>query len=189
MAAAELSDRPNRSLNGNQSTYVTFENESDHNVAVLWLDYNGNPVWYNNLCPGSSYHQQTYVTHPWLCVECDSGLFALMKINKQDVLFPETKQISAVITTGEASLFQQCLAAVRMNLHEVLNVSLVESLQEGDICELPLPKRCIVQLLEFDSGPPPSLAEKYVNKIKGQLKQYPQTKWNPTLSNQIFSLQ
>ena len=163
------SDKPNKSLTSSQSTYVTFENVSNQTVAVLWLNYNGDPVWYNYLRPGTSYQQQTYVTHPWVCVECDTGLFSLMKVNKQDVLFPEARNVHAVITAEETSLFHKCLAAVRLSIHQTRNVSLVEQLKESDVCLLPLPQWCVRRLLEFDSTTPPSLTEKFVKDTKRKL--------------------
>ena len=184
---ADQADKPNKSLNSLQSTGVFFENVSIHSVAVLWLNYSGDPVWYRHLLPGASYQQQTYVTHPWVCVECDTGLFALMKINKQDVLFPEAKPIHAVITTEETSLLQQCLAVVRVYLHEVQNVSLVEPLRESVVRQLPLSPQCIRQLLELDSTPPPRLAEKYVKNLKEKFTVSPQKEWNQILSRQRFS--
>lgn len=47
---------------------ITLEitNRADSYRAVLWLDYQGNPVDYYGLNAGQSYKQQTFVGHPWM---------------------------------------------------------------------------------------------------------------------------
>lgn len=175
-----------RSLDSSIDTQVTFENASKNSVAVLWLNFDGDPVWYRQLLPGSSYKQPTYVNHAWVCVECDSGLFALMKVNKQDVLVPQAQPVHhrAVITAQEtASLFQHCLAAVRMYLHEALNVSLVEPLGRKNV-QLPLSDNCTEQLFDLDSAAPSQLVEKYVENVKKQLRTVSLKDWNHVLMNQ-----
>ena len=175
---------PNRSLDSSMNTEITFENASENSVAVLWLNFVGDPVWYRQLLPGSSYKQPAYVNHAWVCVECDSGLFALMKVNKQDVLVLQAQPVHrAVITARETSLFQQCLAAVRMYLHEVQNVSLIEPLGRNDV-QLPLSDNCIEQLCDLDSTPPSQLVEKYVENLKKQLRTVSLKDWNHVLMNQ-----
>ena len=174
----------NRSLDSSLDTEITFENTSKHSVAILWLNFDGVPIWNRQLLPGCSYTQPTYVNHAWVCVECDTGLFALMKINKMDVLRSlEAKPIHAVITTEETSLLQQCLAVVRVYLHEVQNVSLVEPLRESVVRQLPLSPQCIRQLLELDSTPPPHLAERYVKNLKEKLR-IPTKDWSQILVTQ-----
>ena len=83
------------------STQVTFTNRSSRNVAVLWLNYQGEPVKYRNLGPGGSYTQQTYVTHPWIVVETDSGSYRLMELNDWPVFFPQESNTNVDITDPE----------------------------------------------------------------------------------------
>lgn len=174
-----------RSLDSSTEAKITFENASNSSVAVLWLNFDGDPVWYRQLPPGCSYDQSTYVNHSWVCVECDTGLFSLMKINKQDELcLVQRNTVHAVITAPEVSLFQTCLAALRRYLHEVKNVSLVEQLQAEDFPRLHLPSRCVEQLSKLDSSPPPQIAEKYVKNLKQQLSGVPKEQWNQVLMGQ-----
>lgn len=86
-----------KSIHGLHSTEVFFQNRTRYNVEVLWLDYKGQPVWYRRLPPRRGYRQQTYLTHPWVCIESDSGRFELMELNKKEILFPEEKPMTGVI--------------------------------------------------------------------------------------------
>lgn len=92
--ASDGDSKPTRSTNHDVSTYVNFVNKTRHRIQVLWLNYKGEPVWYMDLVPGESYRQQTYVTHPWMCVECDTGRFEPMEINSHLILYPEQKTIT-----------------------------------------------------------------------------------------------
>ena len=175
---------PDRSLNSNLDAKITFHNASDQSVAVLWLNFDGDPVWHHQLLPRCTYTQPTYVNHAWVCVECDTGLFSLMRMNNKHVLVAEANQLHAVITAEETSLFQQCLAAVRISLHQARNVSLVEQLEKSDVSKLPLPQTCIEQLLELDSISPRHIVERYVRNLKNQLKTVPLKDWNQTLMQQ-----
>ena len=70
-----------RSTEGSTPTTIDFENQSNVNVSVNWLDYGGARVLYNTLTPETSYSQQTYLTHPWIVIsdngegESCSGIF------------------------------------------------------------------------------------------------------------------
>ena len=47
--------------------YVKFVNDSDEDVSVYWLDYQGNEVLYfENVQPGDSRQLKTFHTHPWV---------------------------------------------------------------------------------------------------------------------------
>ena len=47
---------------------ITFANDTNDVVEVLWLDFTGSRVLYNTITPGSSYMQNTYTTHPWMLI-------------------------------------------------------------------------------------------------------------------------
>jgi uncharacterized caspase-like protein len=55
-----------RSLEGTTSTAITFVNSSANTIRTYWIDYQGKRKFYASVAPGSSYVQQTYVTHPWV---------------------------------------------------------------------------------------------------------------------------
>jgi hypothetical protein len=55
-----------QSINSNTPTEILFRNALNEGVNVLWINYQGNEVFYVFLNPGDTYLQGTYVTHPWL---------------------------------------------------------------------------------------------------------------------------
>jgi Caspase domain/VHL beta domain len=58
-----------KSLNGNRSVTLTFQNLSNEAISAYWLDYAGKRVFYRRLDGGQSYDQPTYVSHPWVFVD------------------------------------------------------------------------------------------------------------------------
>ena len=140
-----------KSIHSHHSTEVNFQNKTRHNVEVLWLDYHGKPVWYNGLSPGKGYRQQTYVTHPWVCMESDSGKFEMMhmELNKKEILYPDEKPISGVITEPERTLYELCRMSLRLYLLEAQGLSVHQKLNEKQFEQLPLPRRLINDILAF----------------------------------------
>ena len=155
-----------KSIHSRHSTEVNFQNKTKYNVEVLWLDYQGKPVWYNRLPPGKGYRQQTYVTHPWVCVESDTGRFELMELNKKEILFPEEKPMSCVITEPERTLYELCVMNLRQYLLKAQGLSVHQMLSEKQVERLPLPRRLISDILAFDSAEPSPLVARYVKAFK-----------------------
>jgi hypothetical protein len=54
-----------RSIAGRKAVWLTFDNQSQRTVKGYWLDYMGKEVFYFRIVPGSSFSQQTFVTHSW----------------------------------------------------------------------------------------------------------------------------
>jgi hypothetical protein len=67
--ASCASEQSLKSLNGNQSITVTFQNLSNEAISAYWLDYSGKRVFYRRLNGGESYAQPTYISHPWVFVD------------------------------------------------------------------------------------------------------------------------
>ncbi|CAG5115439.1 unnamed protein product [Candidula unifasciata] len=56
-----------KSVHADWPAYVTFVNRTNVPVDIAWVDYRGKLVRYRNeLGPGNSHHQNTYVSHPWV---------------------------------------------------------------------------------------------------------------------------
>jgi len=55
-------------------TVVTFQNNSDTDVDILWVSYEGEEVYYNTLAPGKSYEQPSYYGHPWVIYRAESNV-------------------------------------------------------------------------------------------------------------------
>jgi VHL beta domain/PAN domain len=77
------------SINAETSTYVTFVNRSDHPIKTYWLNYQGVRTFYNQLMPGQSYRQQTFVTHPWVITDA--------RLNCISILIPQANETTKVI--------------------------------------------------------------------------------------------
>lgn len=165
--AEDLNDdaRPERSIHSNTSTEIHFTNMSRYSVQVLWLDYQGEPVLYNILGPGSSYRQQTYVTHPWVCIELDTGRYELMKLNSCEILYPEEKPLTGLITEPDRSLYELCMISIRKSLRESFGVQVPNFLQSHHVNCLPLPVRIVEDILSYDSAPPSPLVSSYVANL------------------------
>ncbi|MEL6223300.1 MAG: hypothetical protein AAFQ57_01285 [Cyanobacteria bacterium J06626_14] len=61
------------SIDGDQEVSIQFVNTSKRAVAIYWLDYEGEEVFYYALQGGRSYDLQTYVTHPWCIRDAETG--------------------------------------------------------------------------------------------------------------------
>jgi hypothetical protein len=55
-----------RSKNSDVPVTVTVRNRTKSFRAVMWIDFNGQPVNYANLEPGQKFTIETFVTHPWM---------------------------------------------------------------------------------------------------------------------------
>lgn len=53
---------------------ITFTNKSETEVEILWLNYDGEEVYYNTLQPGESYEQTSYFSHPWVVYRAESNV-------------------------------------------------------------------------------------------------------------------
>lgn len=54
------------SQNSAQAVNLPFRNAfTDRSVRLFWVDYSCNEVGYNEIGPGKTHVQQTYVGHPW----------------------------------------------------------------------------------------------------------------------------
>ena len=53
---------------------ILFTNNSETEVDILWLNYDGEEVYYNTLKPGESYEQTSYFSHPWVVYRAESNI-------------------------------------------------------------------------------------------------------------------
>ncbi len=53
---------------------ILFSNNSETEVDILWLNYDGEEVYYNSLKPGESYEQASYFSHPWVVYRSESNV-------------------------------------------------------------------------------------------------------------------
>jgi hypothetical protein len=53
---------------------ILFSNNSESDIDILWLNYDGEEVYYNTLKPGESYEQASYISHPWVIYRAESNI-------------------------------------------------------------------------------------------------------------------
>lgn len=76
-----------RSLNNDERSFVKFCNGTDSHVVLYWIDYEGQAVSFGTLIAGMAMDMDTYVTHPWIFVDEETG--HRFKVKQKDVYFPE----------------------------------------------------------------------------------------------------
>ena len=53
---------------------IHFTNNSEHSVDILWLNYEGEEIYYHTLPPEESYEQASYFSHPWVVYRAGSNV-------------------------------------------------------------------------------------------------------------------
>ncbi|KAF6001214.1 hypothetical protein F1559_001112 [Cyanidiococcus yangmingshanensis] len=73
-----------RSSETEERTMILFENLSDSGVVVEvnWIDFNGQEISYGWLEPGKSRFQPTYVGHPWVIRDSNTGEALLLFVTQ-----------------------------------------------------------------------------------------------------------
>lgn len=66
---------------------ILFTNNSETEVDILWLNYDGEEVYYNTLKPGESYEQTSYFSHPWVVYRAESNIC-------KGIIVPFTEQVT-----------------------------------------------------------------------------------------------
>jgi len=66
---------------------ILFSNNSETEVDILWLNYDGEEVYYNTLKPGESYEQTSYFSHPWVVYRAESNIC-------KGIIVPFTEQVA-----------------------------------------------------------------------------------------------
>jgi hypothetical protein len=52
-----------------QPITLIFSNQTDGDISLYWLDYNGHRKLYNTIENGKAKGQATFITHPWLITD------------------------------------------------------------------------------------------------------------------------
>uniref|UniRef100_T1IP76 von Hippel-Lindau disease tumour suppressor beta domain-containing protein n=1 Tax=Strigamia maritima TaxID=126957 RepID=T1IP76_STRMM len=75
------------SVDAAYTVYVQFQNGTERFVDIIWVDYIGQWIRYETLSPGDSYDVYTYVSHPWVFLDGDTGI-RLHAVGRGKVFFP-----------------------------------------------------------------------------------------------------
>jgi VHL beta domain len=58
-----------KSLNSDHSATLHVINNTDQPLQLLWLDFKGNRVFYQQVPPLATIDQRTFLTHPWIVAD------------------------------------------------------------------------------------------------------------------------
>jgi von Hippel-Lindau disease tumor supressor len=129
----EVAERGLRSENSLHQSFVSFINNSNRNVDVMWINFEGLLVKYKTLPPGTFFDVNTYATHPWVFL--DSETQDKLVVKSKEVFLPEPwnvqyqhlgreelplmpERIPVYITIPVYPLRQRSLQIVRNNLSQ-----------------------------------------------------------------------
>ena len=116
--------RERRSVESKEPTYVRFVNKSGKKAELIWLDYEGKKVPYIRLEPEEGVDINTYVTHPWLVEECDTG--EALSVLSQPIYYPKASPERSVVhislplySLRKAALLKlrDCLSSPDLSFH------------------------------------------------------------------------
>jgi hypothetical protein len=67
------------SPNGTQPTSILFKNESSETLNIYWVNFSGGlTLYHENLTPGQSKTQGTFLQHPWYITTADDACFTVL---------------------------------------------------------------------------------------------------------------
>jgi von Hippel-Lindau disease tumor supressor len=75
-----------KSLDSTVKAFVLFENKTDRIVCVFWVNHRGRLVPYKSLSPNMTCAVNTYISHPWVFKDTDTG--ELMQVGHNEVFWP-----------------------------------------------------------------------------------------------------
>ncbi|XP_066583997.1 von Hippel-Lindau disease tumor suppressor [Prorops nasuta] len=145
-SGASSEQTPLRSIEHDKSSFVRFVNKTNRDVKIYWVDYQGRAVSYGQMAPDYYVDINTFVTHPWIFVDRDTG--DRFTVEQRDVFFPRETITAdgrhyrhrAFITLPMYTLRELTLRIIRNHLrysHEALQLELPQNLEAELIKMLP----------------------------------------------------
>lgn len=127
-----------RSRNNAKKSYVKFCNGTSRNVVLYWIDYEGQAVSFGTLPSGVCVDIDTYVTHPWIFVDEETG--DRLMVEQKDVYFPEPPEnyfVGGVTKPGRSVV---SIMTRIPTLQEMASKVIMRHLQNEDqVCKLEIP--------------------------------------------------
>ena len=68
-----------RPQNDSAAAVVTFVNDTSETLQTFWISFSGQRVLYEQIPPGGSYSQGTWLTHPWIVAD-ESGTCLTLEV-------------------------------------------------------------------------------------------------------------
>lgn len=100
--ALEISQQPQPRLaaqNSLEQTYVFFLNNTQRQVNLYWMDFNGCQDLFTTLKPGAGIKANTFVTHPWIFRDAITG--ERMHVKHQDIFWPQLYRVRDPQNVGQ----------------------------------------------------------------------------------------
>lgn len=77
--------------NSLEQTFVFFLNSTQRFVNLYWMDFNGRQDFFTVLKPGAGIKANTFVTHPWIFRDSQTG--ERMQVKHQDIFWPQLYRV------------------------------------------------------------------------------------------------
>lgn len=77
--------------NSLEQTFVFFHNSTQRCINLYWMDFNGSQDFFTMLKPGAGIKANTFVTHPWIFRDAQTG--QRMQVKHQDIFWPQLYRV------------------------------------------------------------------------------------------------
>ncbi|XP_059226203.1 protein Vhl [Stomoxys calcitrans] len=79
------------SQNSHEKSFVFFLNTTHRQVNLYWMDFYGFQDFFTTLKPGAGIKANTFVTHPWIFRDAQTG--ERMHVKHQDIFWPQLYRV------------------------------------------------------------------------------------------------
>jgi von Hippel-Lindau disease tumor supressor len=123
-----------KSLDSEVRAFVLFENKTTRIICVFWVNHNGRLVLYKSLLPNMTCSINTYISHPWVFKDANTG--ELMQVDHNEVYWPpepaagQLERCKAEIKFPLRSLKQAAMWAVANGRDDPERLALPLTLQD-----------------------------------------------------------
>lgn len=90
---------PLAAQNSLEQTYVFFLNTTQRLINLYWMDFNGRQDFFTTLKPGAGIKANTFVTHPWIFRDSQTG--ERMQVKHQDIFWPQLYRVRHPQNAGQ----------------------------------------------------------------------------------------
>lgn len=146
------------SVRSTHTVMVIFKNKTQKRASLKWLDFSGNEIEFAKLLPEQTYSASTFITHPWIFIDIDTGenlsvqvpgcrlpVFEAYKFTQRLVHLASLQQLTQMLR-GEAQIVVRIVDQVYPPPSDLRlqAMNVVEEVLEGrsidEISSLELPK-------------------------------------------------
>jgi hypothetical protein len=115
-----------RSQKSNNSTEITFINDTGGSVRLYWINFEGERQLYAQIPPGQRVHQPTFVMHPWIVVDADEQCLGVYRAARMPrtvhISGDRTEQVAPSASSPRSSENVSEYRVVGVASHDTLNL-------------------------------------------------------------------